>query len=172
MSLALLDAIKSREITLLRNATFLAAIYVDSRYQLLLKYSQKTVVPAYLAALWRRLQMLHESTDPTDVEYLDSSSESKSGSAKCGADIIDEILATSDACNASSSQSPRDEQIVTETIKCFHDQARLLRNTNIFEWSDKQAGSNFKRVANAGLALPVTQGSVERAFSGLRYILN
>ena len=36
----------------------------------------------------------------------------------------------------------------------------------------KQAESDLKNVANVALALPVTQASVERTFSSLRYILN
>ena len=61
--------------------------------------------------------MLHESVDTTDVECLDSSTESENGSTPlCGITIIDGILATSDAYNASLSQLPRDEQNVTEMI--------------------------------------------------------
>ena len=76
MALAVLHAMERRETSLLPNAAFLAAIYVDPRYQVHLKYSQKTVAPPHLAALWRPLQMLRESVDTTDVEPLDSLSES------------------------------------------------------------------------------------------------
>ena len=59
--------------------------------------------------------MLPGSVDTTDVECLDSSSGSKNGSTPAyGVDIIDEILATSDKCNDSLSQSPRNERNVTE----------------------------------------------------------
>ena len=117
--------------------------------------------------------MLQELVGTTDVECLESASESENVSTSaCGVDIIDEILATSNACNASSSQSPRDEQNVTEIIKCFSNQARLLSNINIFEWWDKPAESNLKRVANFAFVLHVTQASVETTFLGLRYILN
>ena len=117
--------------------------------------------------------MLQGSVDTTNVECIDSSSESKSGSTSArGADIIDEILTTLDACNASSSQSSRNKQNVTEMIKCFNNQVRLLGNTNIFEWWDNKAKSDLKRVANVALALPVTQARVERTFLGFRYILN
>ena len=103
---------------------------------------------------------------------LDSSSESKNGTTPaCRVDIIDEIPATSNACNASSSQSPRGEQNVTDMIEYFNNQARLLRNTNKFGWRHKQAESSLKRIVNVALALPVTQASVERTFSGLRYTL-
>ena len=119
---------------LLSNAACFAAIYVDPMYQVLLKCYQKTVAQAHLAALWRRLQMLRESVDTIDVESLESCSESENGSAPTyGVDIINEILSTSDACNASSSQSPRSEQNVTEMIKCFNNQAHLFRTTNILE---------------------------------------
>ena len=112
--------------------------------------------------------MLQEPVDTTDVECLNLSSEFKNGSTPpCGIDIIDEIFVTSDACNASSSQSSRDEQNVTETIKCFNSQARILRNTDILEWWDKQAKCDVKRVANVALALPVLQASIERTFLGL-----
>ena len=50
--------------------------------------------------------MLRVPVDTNDVErlYSSSKSENKSTSASaCGVDIIDEILATSVACNASSS---------------------------------------------------------------------
>ena len=65
-----------------------------------------------------------------------------------------------------------DESNVTEMIKCFSNQVRLFRNTNIFEWWNKQAESDLRWVAIVALVLPVTQASVERIFSGLRYILN
>ena len=100
--------------TLLANAVFLTAIYIDQRYQVLLKYSQKTVAQAHVEGLWRRMHMLLESVGTTQVKCPDSSSESENGSTPaCGFDIVDEILATSDTCNASSTQSPRDEQNVT-----------------------------------------------------------
>ena len=53
----------------------------------------------------------------TDIKCLGSSPESENGSIlACGVDIIDEKLATLDAGNASSSQSPRDEKNVTEML--------------------------------------------------------
>ena len=47
-----------------------------------------------------------ESVDTTDEECLHSFSESENGSPPaCWVDVIDEIVATLDACNANSSQS-------------------------------------------------------------------
>ena len=89
--------------------------------------------------------MLQESVDTADVECRHSSPESENGSTSaCKVDIIDEKLATSNACNASPLQSPRNERNVTEMIKCYSNQVRLLRNTNLFKWWDKHAESDFK----------------------------
>ena len=126
-------------------------------------FAQKTIAPAHLITFWRRLQILLESVDTSDAECLDSSSESENGSTPaCGISIIDEILATSDAYNASSSQSPRDEQNITEMTKSFHSQSRLHRNTNIFECWDKQLQTVLKHVTNVILALTVTQPSAKK----------
>ena len=165
LPLGMLHAMESRETTLLSNAAFLAAIYVDLRYQVFLENSQKIVAQAHLAALCRRLQMLQESVDTTDVECLDSSSKSENRSTPaCEVDIIDELLALLDACNASSSQSPRNEQNVTETINCFNNQVRLLRNINILEWWEKQAESDHKGVANLLLLYQLLKPALKELF--------
>ena len=51
LALAMLHAMECRETTLLSTAAFLAAIYVEPRYQVLLKYFQKTVAHAHVATL-------------------------------------------------------------------------------------------------------------------------
>ena len=85
LALAILHAMEGRETTLLSKATFLAAIFVDSSYLILLKYSQKTVAQAHTAELRRSLHMLQESVDTTDVECLDPFPESENGSTTaCG----------------------------------------------------------------------------------------
>ena len=94
-----------RETPLLSNTAFLAAICVHPRYQALSKYSQKTLAQTHLAALRRRLQMLQESVDTTDVECQDSSSESENESTPAWrVAIIDEILTTWDAFHVSLTQ--------------------------------------------------------------------
>ena len=50
LALVMLHAMECREATLLSN-TFLAAICVDTRYQVLLKYSQKTVAQAHFGSI-------------------------------------------------------------------------------------------------------------------------
>ena len=163
-ALTMLHIMEYRETTLLSYAVFLPAIYVDPKYQVLLKYSQKTVAQAHFAALWRCKQMLLVSVDTTNVECLDSSSESENESISAYAvDILNEILTTLGACGASLSP-PRNEQNVIEMIKCFNNQARLLRIINTFEWWDKQAVSDLKRTANVAPAIPVTQPALKELF--------
>ena len=42
----------------------------------------------------------------------------------------------------------------------------------MFEWWDKQVEPDLECTANAAGALPVTRSSIEKTFSGLRYIPN
>jgi len=171
-ALAMLSAMERREANLLSNAAFVSAIYVDPRFKVLLKYPQQNVAQVHLAALWRRLQVLQESAGSPDM--IEISSESGNESNASGGDIIEEILASSDACSANTSQSSstRHEQNVIEMINSFKNQARLRKDADVFEWWKNQAESDLKQVAAVALALPVTQASVERTFSGLRYILH
>ena len=165
LSMAMLHAMESRETSLLSNAAFVAAVYVDPRYQVLLKHPQRKIAQAHLISLWRRFQLLQQSANTSSTGHV-SSSESENG-LTCDDDIIEEILATSDACSAS--ESSREEKEVEDMIKLFDNHNRLQKNTNIFDWWNKQPDSNFKSIANIALAQPVTQASVERTFSDLRY---
>ena len=99
---------EKRETALPSNAAFIAAIYVDPRYQVFLKYPQQIIAQAHLTALWRRLQMLQEqeSAGTTNREtFTLSSSESDNENTSEG-DIIEEILAISESRSARSSQLP------------------------------------------------------------------
>ena len=51
LALAMFHAMDRRDTTFLHNNAFLAAIYTDRRYPVFLKYSQKAVALAHLAAL-------------------------------------------------------------------------------------------------------------------------
>lgn len=54
----------------------------------------------------------------------------------------------------------------------FNKFPRVNRKEDIIQWWSKHASEDLKMLANVALALPVTQVSVERTFSGLRYILD
>ena len=151
-----------------QNGSGVARGVVDPRYQVLLKNPHQKIAQAHLISLWRRFQLLQQSANTSSTGHV-SSSESENG-LTCDDDIIKEILATSDACSAS--ESSREGKEVEDMVKLFDNHNRLQKNTNVFDWWNKQPDSNFKSIANIALALPVTQASVERTFSGLRYILH
>ena len=154
----MLHARQRGEKTLLSNAAFLSAIYVDPTYQVLLQYFQKTVVQAHLAALWRRLEMLLGSIDATDLECLDSSSESENDL------LLHAVLILLMRYSPFWLRVMSAHHNYHDMSKCFNNQSRFFRNTNIFEWWDKQAESDLKRVANVILTLPISQASVEVLF--------
>lgn len=64
------------------------------------------------------------------------------------------------------------ESDVAEHIKMFAKASRINKKECIFQWWHNQQDSALKSLAEVAVALPVTQASVERTFSGLRYILN
>ena len=80
LAVAMLHAMQLGETTLLSNAAFSAAIYVDPRYQALQNYSQKIIAQAHLTALWRRWQILQKSVYTTNAKCPNSFSESENGS--------------------------------------------------------------------------------------------
>ena len=59
-----------------------------------------------------------------------------------------------------------------ETLKILQHHQRLDKKTDIYKFWDTHQNSDLASVCSIMLALPVTQVSVERTFSGLRYILN
>lgn len=62
-SAAFLQAMEVREVKILSNPAFLSAIYMDPRYQCLLKESQKIVAKAHLNAVWKRLSSMDTGCD-------------------------------------------------------------------------------------------------------------
>ena len=61
---------------------------------------------------------------------------------------------------------------MAEHLQMFGKASRISKNECIFQWWHYQPESSIKKLAEVAIALPVTQASVERTFSGLRYILN
>lgn len=61
---------------------------------------------------------------------------------------------------------------VRKALEYFNNCTRLERSKNVFNWWHKNPHRDLKTLAEVALALPVTQVSVERTFSGLRYILD
>ena len=178
----LITAMENRELSLLNNAAFLAAIYLDPRFQCLLVEPQKDLAKLHLTALWKRITSLQSSDnfqdDSTKQAEEKNLSERQSGNEESSKqkDIIDQILSAAD------NNRKREREVVDydalrlaeikQTLRHFNNCTRIEKSEDILKWWDKHPHQDMKAIAEVALALPVTQVSVERTFSGLRYILD
>lgn len=181
-SAAFFQAMEDREANILNNSAFLSAVYMDPRFQCLLSEPQKQVAKAHLTALWRRLMMIRRdnaASKETDSEQGNqhwSGTESGTSSLVDKADvesddsIINNLLNLSDSKAKTRAATNMSEASLA--IEGFDNTPRLNRSENLFHWWHCHPHSDLKSLAEIVIALPVTQASVERTFSGLNYILS
>ncbi|XP_042215908.1 uncharacterized protein LOC121862043 [Homarus americanus] len=166
VSAAFLQAMEEREVNILSNPAFLSAIYMDPRYQCLLKEPQKVVAKAHLTALWRRLSIMNMNSD------ISCESEKNEEDPPSDDSLIEQLLCESDSTTRASTATNVHEASVM--IKSFDSTPRVERKEDIFHWWHCHPHTELKRLAEAVIGLPVsavTQASADRTFSGLRYIL-
>ncbi|CAI6373161.1 unnamed protein product [Macrosiphum euphorbiae] len=175
----ILKSMKQREVLLLKNPVFLAAIFLDPRYQCMLNEADKNTGINHLVKTWKFMIQIQddicetgdvnnsaiastnvdspnnttETTDDQDVFELFLSSQSSASSHHSGTGILDDISVK--LCN-------------------FKDVNRLHYKTNILTFWETQKHDNFElyKLATIVLAVPATQVSVERSFSGIKFILS
>ena len=103
-------------------------------------------------------------------------SESQSGNGESSKDIIDQILSAADNNRKRESEVVDYDALrlteIKQTLRHFNNCTRIEKSEDIFMWWNKHQHQDMKAIAEVALALPVTQVSVERTFSGLRYILD
>ncbi|XP_064115089.1 uncharacterized protein LOC135221196 [Macrobrachium nipponense] len=173
----LLQAMEKRQDSLLRNPAFLSAVYLDRRYNVLLTEEQKELSQIHLLGLWKKIKTISSTSSMSSVSMLakddsftSGDSDGEGDSALGSVDIVEQLLRVSDVSRATDTASKESE--VAEHIKMFAKASRISKNECIFQWWHYQQESALKNLAEVAVALPVTQASVERTFSGLRYILN
>ena len=152
---------KTREVSITSNAGFLAAVYVDGRYSCLLDAHQATLAQKHLLYLAQRMSSVSRSDQTSGDDDDDSDA------PETDRDPIELLLKRHDKGNAA-----RPTCDIRDDMKKLCESPRLPKNTDIFQWWDSQQHSELREVAKVAIALPVSQASVERTFSGLRYILS
>ena len=84
--------------------------------------------------------------------------------------IIENLLNLSD--NKAKTRAATNMSEASLAIEGFDNTPRVNRSENLFHWWHCHPHSDLKSLAEIVIALPVTQASVERTFSGLNYILS
>lgn len=170
LSASLLRRMQAREPMVLNNDVFLAAVFCDPRYRLLLNSYDTQRAQTYLrgvAAIIIKKQRL-EGGDPVEQECA-------CDDISCAEDSEDELeraLAASERDEKTSVQQGASDPEFTSSVQWYQKTKRLPKDQDILKWWHSQDETPIKKAALTVLALPVTQVSVERLFSGLAFILS
>ena len=111
----------------------------------------------------------HEEVLPV-VEVSSSSVSSSSSNDVEEEQRAENLLET--LLKANDSIIRNENESIFDVISDFGKKNRLQKDVNILLWWSQNGPPELQDVALTILALPVTQVSVERTFSGLKYILD
>ncbi|XP_046389430.1 uncharacterized protein LOC124158293 [Ischnura elegans] len=164
------DAMQRREKTLFHQDTVIGAIYIDPRYQVLLSGDEKGRAIEFLASLWSRLQELagikEARREPavSDEELVVDNDE----------DPIESLLKNKERIQKQNSPGCNRGISIKTLLEEFSGVPRISKSQNILLYweSQKSKKPELYALANVALALPMTQVSVERIFSNLKFVLS
>ncbi|XP_060881953.1 uncharacterized protein LOC132953587 [Metopolophium dirhodum] len=171
----ILKSMKQREVLLLKNPIFLAAIFLDPRYQCMLNETDKNTGINHLIKTWKCMIQIQDvcQTDDVNNSAIANVIDSPDNTAETIDDGFELFLSsqTSVASNRSETNILND---ISTSLHNFKNVERLHYKTNILAFweSQKHDKSDLYKLANIVLAVPATQVSVERSFSGIKFILS
>lgn len=178
----ILEQMISREQKLLNNDVLLSAVFMDPRYKILLEKTQKERAKNHLKHVWTKIISLNNNEClNTNCQNETSSSNSSMTGSTC--DEFENLLKLKerqyDLANSHLSSSRESDlyflrRVVTELETYDVEQKRLSRKINILQfWEEKRKSQpELYKLAMVALSVPATQVSVERLFSGLKFILS
>lgn len=175
----LVECLTNREEHLMKNKVLLAAIFLDPRYKITLDDEQFTTAINHLIGVWLQLKKLEEKIVDITMNNknlllnIDSEDDSITGS-----DGLEDFLKEKDnvdTCNPAKSSQTSTSYTIETTLKAYHiKQTRLSHKVNILKFwkSMENIYPEIYVLAKIILSVPSTQVSVERLFSGLKFILS
>ncbi|XP_016663574.1 uncharacterized protein LOC107884945 [Acyrthosiphon pisum] len=183
ISKKLLQHIVDREKYIMANKVLLAAIFLDPRYKITLNEDKCNTAIDHLIKVWIHLKNVElknsiQETTP-NIEDRQESSNSSTDST----DELENFLKNKDKKNdsvsidfdVSNSQTSTIATRIETLLKSYHiDQKRLNNKVNILQFWKTMEASNpeLSQLAKVVFSAPATQVSVERLFSGLKFILS
>lgn len=177
----ILEQMISREQKLLNNDILLSAVFMDPRYKVLLEKTQIERAKSHLKHIWNKLMSLNnkEHLNIDCVNEISSSNSSASGST---CDEFENLLKLKqqqhDLEKSHLSSSNESDlcilRVVNELETYDVEQKRLNRKIDILHfWEEKRKKQpELYKLAMVILSVPATQVSVERLFSGLKFVLS
>ncbi|XP_027842499.2 uncharacterized protein LOC114123646 [Aphis gossypii] len=159
----------------LENTTFLAAIFVDPRYQCLLTSEQQIIAIDRLVETWETLQLLKDK----NPEFNNSNSSAEvhnevDTNDQHSEDFFENFLSSQSSNLSQSSTSSNPIQTITAILNSFKNVHRIPYTDSVLKYWENEKGIHpeLYELACVLLAIPATQVSVERSFSGLKFIVS
>ncbi|XP_060871849.1 uncharacterized protein LOC132946566 isoform X2 [Metopolophium dirhodum] len=156
----ILKSMKQREVLLLKNPIFLAAIFLDPRYQCMLNETDKNTGINHLIKTWKCMIQIQDvcQTDDVNNSAIANVIDSPDNTAETIDDGFELFLSsqTSVASNRSETNTLND---ISTSLHNFKNVERLHYKTNILAFweSQKHDKSDLYKLANIVLAVPATQ---------------
>ncbi|RVE42487.1 hypothetical protein evm_012859 [Chilo suppressalis] len=162
---------KIRQMQLMHNSTFVGALYLDPRFQVVLSAEEELLAIRHLNETW--LQILKVEAD---IMQTESDNQDTFQAVPVVVDEMESILSQTEQLKRCSQ---REHYIQTRAniraiLENFSAHPRLPSKQNIIQfWKSKELSEpQLYRLANTVIATPATQVTVERFFSSLKFILN
>lgn len=175
----ILEQITSREQNLLNNDVLLSAVYMDPRYKILLEKTQIERAKNHLKHVWLKMLSIQNCDENLNLNDRNSLSTSSGTDSTC--DELENLFKLKERQHNTNSyllSSKKQDsylqlrQLEAELETYDIEQKRISRKTNVLQfWKEKRKyQSELYKLAIVVLSVPATQVSVERLFSGLKYI--
>ncbi|XP_064462638.1 uncharacterized protein LOC135373352 [Ornithodoros turicata] len=175
LATALASSMDKRQKTLLENDVFCSAVFLDPRYRVLLTDIEKERAKQRLCSVWSTMKRLVQDSSGAPAEAPDTPQPGPSHSDSGNVDELEVFLNEQEQSAAVGSRSLTSEtEKLMHLLELFSCEPRIKKEVNILEyWKREELKKpQLFQLARVALAVPATQVSVERAFSGLRYILS
>lgn len=164
--------IKIREKQLMLNPTFVSALYLDPRFNVVLSADEEALANKHLNMTWRQILKVEAISMPVPEDESSSTSQLVSDAV----DEMESILAETEKIKY---RNRRDRYVqthanITALLENFSCHPRIPPTEDILTfWKNKAVCEpQLFRLATTVLATPATQVSVERFFSSLKFILS
>lgn len=151
-----------RQDKLMKNAAFLGAVYLDPRYNTLLAEEDCVIAKAHLAATMKRIRIVSGRGDEMEEVTMRMETDESED------DDMERLLKSSEKMKASQGSTTDVKSLLDNFVR----RPRIPKDCDLHDWWAGSGDPELLPLAQVACALPVTQVSVERTFSGLSYILD
>ena len=155
---------------LFENDFFKAAVFLDTRYNIMLDEEEAEAAKSHIWNIWSQLKALvsEENRSNNDARPSTSFDEQHDG------DLVDEWLQSREREKSQNRQQEMTRNEFNVMLEKFDCEPRLARNCDVLAYWEgkKNIYPELFEVSQVVLGVPVTQVSVERSFSHLKFILS